>query len=151
LRPWRKRATVLSSRQPIGDRGTRSPASPAAARARNSSFAYKYKSLEVKQIAQELGVQYLLEGSVRRSGQKIRISAQLVEATSGKHIWAERYDLELTEVFADWVTVRIQQDQGRDRDDASEKINPVFSQHDREVPTKFHIGCSMKHSEIIEE
>ena len=47
--------------------------------------------------------------------------------------------------------VRIQQDQGSDRDDASEKINPVFSQHDREVPTKFHIGCSMKHSEIIEE
>jgi TolB-like protein len=68
--------------------------------ARNSSFAYKHKSLDAKQIAQELGVQYLLEGSVRRSGQQIRISAQLVEATSGKHIWAERYDLELTEVFA---------------------------------------------------
>jgi TolB-like protein len=68
--------------------------------ARNSSFAYKYKSLDAKQIAQELGVQYLLEGSVRRSGQQVRISAQLVEATSGKHIWAERYDLELTEVFA---------------------------------------------------
>ena len=68
--------------------------------ARNSSFAYKYKLLDAKQIAQELGVQYLLEGSVRKSGQKIRISAQLIEATSGQHIWAERYDLELTEVFA---------------------------------------------------
>jgi TolB-like protein len=68
--------------------------------ARNSSFAYKHKSLDAKQIAQELGVEYLIEGSVRRSGQKIRISAQLVEATSGKHIWAERYDLEMTEVFA---------------------------------------------------
>jgi TolB-like protein len=68
--------------------------------ARNSSFAYKHKSLDAKQIAQELGVEYLVEGSVRKSGQKIRISAQLVEATSGKHIWAERYDLELTEVFA---------------------------------------------------
>ncbi len=68
--------------------------------ARNSSFAYKYKSLDVKQIAQELGVQYLLEGSVRKSGQQIRISAQLVEATSGKHIWAERYDLQLADVFA---------------------------------------------------
>jgi TolB-like protein len=68
--------------------------------ARNSSFAYKHKSLDAKQIAHELGVQYLLEGSVRRSGQRIRISAQLVEAASGKHIWAERYDLELTEVFA---------------------------------------------------
>jgi TolB-like protein len=68
--------------------------------ARNSSFAYKYRSLGAKQIAQELGVQYLLEGSLRRSSQQIRISAQLVDATSGKHIWAERYDLELTEVFA---------------------------------------------------
>jgi len=68
--------------------------------ARNSSFAYRYKSLDAKQIAQELVVQYLLEGSVRKSGQQIRISAQLIEATSGQHIWAERYDLELTEVFA---------------------------------------------------
>lgn len=68
--------------------------------ARNSSFAYKGKSLDAKQVAQELGVRYLLEGSARKSGQHIRISAQLVDATSGKHIWAERYDLELTEVFA---------------------------------------------------
>jgi TolB-like protein len=68
--------------------------------ARNSSFAYKYKSLDAKQVAQELGVQYLLEGSVRKSGQQFRISAQLIDATSAKHIWAERYDLELTEVFA---------------------------------------------------
>ena len=68
--------------------------------ARNSSFAYKHKTLDAKQIAQELGVEYLIEGSVRRSGQQVRISAQLVEATSGKHIWAERYDLEMTEVFA---------------------------------------------------
>ena len=68
--------------------------------ARNSSFAYKNKSIDAKQVAQELGVQYLLEGSVRRSGQQIRISVQLVDAASGKHIWAERYDLELADVFA---------------------------------------------------
>src|SRR4029079_4151856 len=68
--------------------------------ARNSSFAYKDKPLDAKQIAQELGVRYLLEGSVRKSDQRIRISAQLVEAASANHIWAERYDLELTEVFA---------------------------------------------------
>ena len=68
--------------------------------ARNSSFAYKGKSIDAKQVAQELGVEYLLEGSVRRSGQQIRISAQLVDATSGKQIWAERYDLELADVFA---------------------------------------------------
>jgi TolB-like protein len=67
--------------------------------ARNSSFAYKSKSLDTKQLSQELGVRYLLEGSVRKSGQHIRISAQLVDATSGNHIWAERYDLELTEPF----------------------------------------------------
>ena len=59
--------------------------------ARNSSFAYKGKSLDAKQVAQELGVQYLLEGSVRKSSQHVRISAQLVDAISGKHIWAERY------------------------------------------------------------
>jgi TolB-like protein len=68
--------------------------------ARNSSFAYKGKSPNAKQLSQELGVRYLLEGSVRKSSQHIRISAQLVDATSGNHIWAERYDLELTELFA---------------------------------------------------
>jgi TolB-like protein len=68
--------------------------------ARNSSFAYKGKSLDAKQIAQELNVQYLLEGSVRKSDQRLRVSTQLVDAHSGKQIWAERYDLELTEAFA---------------------------------------------------
>src|SRR5215831_18022107 len=68
--------------------------------ARNSSFVYKHKLLDAKQIAQELGVEYLIEGSVRKSGQKMRISAQLIDARSGKHIWAERYDLELNDVFA---------------------------------------------------
>jgi TolB-like protein len=68
--------------------------------ARNSSFAYKGKSPDAKQLSQELGVRYLLEGSLRKSGQRVRISAQLVDATSGNHIWAERYDLELTELFA---------------------------------------------------
>jgi len=68
--------------------------------ARNSSFAYKGKTIDAKQIAQELGVQYLLEGSVRKSGLQVRISAQLVDAATGKQIWAERYDLELTELFA---------------------------------------------------
>ena len=68
--------------------------------ARNSSFVYKGKSMDVKQIAQDLGVRYLLEGSVRKSGQRVRISAQLVDADRATIIWAERYDLELTEVFA---------------------------------------------------
>ncbi len=68
--------------------------------ARHSSFAYKGASLDAKQIAQELRAHYLLEGSVRKSGQHVRISAQLIDAASGNHIWAERYDLQLTEVFA---------------------------------------------------
>jgi len=68
--------------------------------ARNSSFFYKGKSQDVKQIAQELGVRYLLEGSVRKATGHIRITAQLIDARSGKHLWAERYDLVLTEVFA---------------------------------------------------
>ena len=68
--------------------------------ARNSSFFYKDKAVDLKQIARELGVRYVLEGSVRKSGARVRISAQLVEATSSSHIWAERYDLELTELFA---------------------------------------------------
>lgn len=63
-------------------------------------IAYKDKSRDVKQVARELGVRYLLEGSLRKSGERVRISAQLVDATSGSHIWAERYDLELTELFA---------------------------------------------------
>ena len=67
---------------------------------RNTSFAYKGKSVDSKHIAHELGVRYLLEGSLRKSGQRVRISAQLVDAATGNQIWAERYDLELTEVFA---------------------------------------------------
>jgi TolB-like protein len=68
--------------------------------ARNSSFAYKGKLVNVETIARELGVEYVLEGSVRRSGQRVRITAQLIEPTSGRHIWAERYDRELVDIFA---------------------------------------------------
>src|SRR6266700_1481024 len=68
--------------------------------ARNSSFAYKGRSPDAKQVAQELGVRYLLEGSVRRSRERVRISVQLVEAATANQIWAERYDLAMTEVFA---------------------------------------------------
>src|SRR6516162_6566832 len=64
---------------------------------RNSSFVYKDKSIDPKQVARELGVQYLLEGSVRKSGQAVRISARLVDATTGAQIWAERYDLAVTD------------------------------------------------------
>ncbi len=68
--------------------------------ARNSSFTYKGRAVDVKQVGRELGVRYVLEGSVRRGGERVRISAQLVEAESGNHIWAERYDRALADVFA---------------------------------------------------
>jgi adenylate cyclase len=67
--------------------------------ARNSSFAFKGKAIETDQIAQRLGVRYTLSGSVRRSGSRIRISVQLVEAETGGSIWAERYDRDLTDIF----------------------------------------------------
>ena len=68
--------------------------------ARNSSFSYKGKSIKIQQVAKELGVRYVLEGSVRRDGQRIRVAAQLVDALSGHHVWAERYDRVLEDVFA---------------------------------------------------
>jgi TolB-like protein len=67
--------------------------------ARNSSFFYKGKALDVRQIAQELGIGFALEGSVRKSDQRVRISAQLVDAANGNHIWAERYDFDLLDMF----------------------------------------------------
>ncbi|HUL20634.1 MAG TPA: adenylate/guanylate cyclase domain-containing protein [Thermodesulfobacteriota bacterium] len=68
--------------------------------ARNSTFTYKGKSVNVKQISEELGVQYVLEGSVQRSDNRVRITAQLIDALTGHHIWAERYDRELKDIFA---------------------------------------------------
>lgn len=67
--------------------------------ARNSSFTYKYKVVKVKQVAEELGVRYVLEGSVQKSGEKLRILVQLIDAIEGYHIWSERYDKELKDVF----------------------------------------------------
>jgi adenylate cyclase len=68
--------------------------------ARNSSFTYKGRAVDVKQIGRELGVRYVLEGSLRKSGSRIRVTAQLVEAESGKHVWAERFDRDLADIFA---------------------------------------------------
>jgi TolB-like protein len=68
--------------------------------ARNSSFIYKGKSVHMKQVAEELGVGYVVEGSVRRGGDRVRITAQLNDVATGSHLWAERYDRELADVFA---------------------------------------------------
>ena len=77
--------------------------------ARNSSFAYKGRSVDVRTVGRELGVQSVLEGSIRRSGNRARITAQLIDATSGGHLWGARYDRDLTDIFEvqDDVTRRI--------------------------------------------
>jgi adenylate cyclase len=68
--------------------------------ARNSSFTYKGRAVDVKQVARELGVRYVLEGSVRRGGNRVRVTAQLIDAISGAHVWADRYDRDLSDIFA---------------------------------------------------
>jgi adenylate cyclase len=77
--------------------------------ARNSSFTYKGRVVGIKQVAHELGVRYVLEGSVRRSGGRVRVVAQLIDAGTGNHIWAERYDRALEDVFAvqDEITMAV--------------------------------------------
>ena len=68
--------------------------------ARNSTFVYKGRAVDLKHVARELGVRYVLEGSIRRAGGKVRINAQLIDATSGSHLWAERFDGDLKDIFA---------------------------------------------------
>ena len=68
--------------------------------ARNSTFVYKGKAVDVRQVARDLGVRYVLEGSVRTAGKQIRITGQLIDAETGKHIWAEKYDRDLNDIFA---------------------------------------------------
>ena len=76
---------------------------------RQSTFTYKGKPVKVKQVSEELGVRYVLEGSVRKAGDKVRITAQLIDALSGHHLWAERYDRDLKDIFAlqDEITMKI--------------------------------------------
>ena len=77
--------------------------------ARNSSFAYKGKSISIKQISKELGVRYILEGSVQRAGNRVRITAQLIDATTDYHMWSDTYDRDLEDIFAlqDEITMKL--------------------------------------------
>jgi len=77
--------------------------------ARDSTFTYKGKPVKVKQVSEDLGVRYVLEGSVQRSGDRVRITAQLIDALTGNHLWAERYDRDLKDLFAlqDDVTLKV--------------------------------------------
>ena len=77
--------------------------------ARQSTFTYKWKPVKVKQVSEELGVRYVLEGSVRRSGEKVRVTAQFIDAMTGYHLWAERFDRDLKDIFTlqDEITLKI--------------------------------------------
>jgi adenylate cyclase len=77
--------------------------------ARNSTFAYKGKSVGLREVGRDLGVRYVLEGSMRRAGQRVRITSQLIDTATGVHLWAERYDRDLTDIFAvqDDITSRV--------------------------------------------
>ena len=76
---------------------------------RNSTFTYKGKSVKIKQVAEELGVRYVLEGSIQKTEDRVRLTAQLIDALTGKHLWAERYDRNLKDLFAlqDELTMKI--------------------------------------------
>jgi adenylate cyclase len=67
--------------------------------ARHSTFTYKGKAVDIKQVGRELGVRYVLEGSVRKSGNRVRITGQLIDATTGTHLWADRFDSQLEDIF----------------------------------------------------
>jgi adenylate cyclase len=77
--------------------------------ARNSTFTYKGRAIKISQVAEDLGVRYVLEGSVRRAGDRVRVTAQLIDAIKGHHLWAERYERELKDIFAlqDEITMKI--------------------------------------------
>jgi len=91
--------------------------------ARNSSFAYRGKSVGVKDIGRELGVRYVLEGSVRKAGNRVRVTAQLIEAATGVHLWSEHYDRDLADLFAvqDEITASV-----------AIAIRPAIEQSERE-------------------
>jgi adenylate cyclase len=95
--------------------------------ARNSSFTYKARAIDIRIVGRELGVRYLLEGSVRKAGNRVRVSAQLIEADTNAHLWAEHYDRDLTDIFAvqDEITARV-----------STAILPTMQRSERERATR---------------
>jgi len=99
--------------------------------AHNTSFSYKGKSVNVQQVSQELGVTFMLEGSVRKAGSRVRVTAQLVEGRNGGHLWADRYDRDLTDIFAiqDEITHAIV-------DQLKVKLLPTEKRIISQVPTK---------------
>ena len=98
--------------------------------ARNSSFTYKGKSVDIRKVGRELGVRDVLEGSIRRAGNRIRITAQLIDAATGGHVWAERFDRDLTDIF------EVQDEVTRHIVDALKvQLTPGEAEHIAETPT----------------
>ena len=108
--------------------------------ARNSSFAYKGKATDVRQVARELGVHYVVEGSVRRAGEQVRINVQLVDGLTGAHQWAERYDGAYADIFAlqDKVTKAVV---GALAVQLTGVEQATLSQHDTAVPAAYDSSC----------
>jgi TolB-like protein/class 3 adenylate cyclase/Tfp pilus assembly protein PilF len=131
--------------------------------ARNSTFTYKGKPVKVQQVAEELGVRYVLEGSVRKVGNKVRISAQLIDAKTGRHLWAENYDRELKDILAlqDEVTKSIitelqvkltEGEQARIRAKGTDSLEVYLKVIEaRELVRAFNIEHNRKARKLLEE
>jgi adenylate cyclase len=131
--------------------------------ARNSTFTYKGKSVKVQHVGRELGVRYVLEGSVRKAGDRMRITAQLIDATTEHHLWAERYDRNLEDIFAiqDEITLRIlkalqvkliEGEQGRLSAKGTENIEAYLKTlQARSYYRRFDRGSSLLARQIFEE
>jgi adenylate cyclase len=96
--------------------------------ARNSSFAYKGRSPDIRQVGRELGVRYVLEGSVRKAGSRVRISGQLIEANTGTHLWADRFESEIKDIF------ELQDQVGRPRTIDDDQVAAVIERTLRTTP-----------------
>lgn len=100
--------------------------------ARNSTFVYKGKPVKIQKVAEDLGVRYVLEGSVQKSGARVRITAQLIDALTGRHIWSEGYDRDLKDIFAlqDEITIK-QNHAGHERGADRRRAGPSLDESEK--------------------
>ena len=121
--------------------------------ARNSSFVYKGRSVDVREAAKQLGVRYVLEGSVRKSGNRIRITAQLIDAKDGAHLWAERYDRAIDDIFAiqDEITLVLATEMQVKLTEGEQARLRYTTTHNVEAWTNWAQGLSYFHQAITKE
>jgi adenylate cyclase len=120
--------------------------------ARNSTFAYKGKVPDIRRVAKELGARYVIEGSVRKGGDRVRITAQLIDAATGHHIWAERFDRKLEDIFElqDEVTERIVATVSPELERAEQKRSATKAPTNHTAWDLYHRGMSLFHEETKE-